>query len=139
MSDNNGSTGKRTCATCACALLVKHPIELNVTQLVCRKNGLMLASQQVEGPGGKVMVQTGLTYPPTRADSVCFNDWRPIGVQPGDKWRQEAMIRALGPVFMDAAQKANLPPELVTALQACLADSDAAWSMLAAPPDTQKN
>ena len=49
------------------------------------------------------------------------------------------MIRALGPVFMDAAQKANLPPELVTALQACLADSDAAWSMLAAPPDTQKN
>ena len=66
MSDNNGSTGKRTCATCACALLVKHPIELNVTQLVCRKNGLMLASQQVAGPGGKVMVQTGLTYPPTR-------------------------------------------------------------------------
>ena len=94
----------------------------------------------MQQPVGRGQVQMFLSYPPTDPQAVCFNDWRPLGVKPGDKWRTEAMLRGLGPVFLAALTGAkDIPPQLVTAITACLADSDVAVAAFGAPPDAQKN
>jgi len=72
----------RRCENCACAVLVKHPVELNRTQLLCRKEPPMIVHQEAE-VGGQRMRAMQLTYRPTSAELVCFDGWRPIGTLPG--------------------------------------------------------
>jgi hypothetical protein len=61
---------------------MKHPQLLNQEQMVCRRNGMMLANIQTMGPKGPT-AQQGLMYALTAPDAVCFDGWRPKYRKPG--------------------------------------------------------
>lgn len=121
----------RTCATCACAQEIKHPVEVGRSQLVCRKDGLMVIQAAGRAPG--------LSYPPTDPGAVCFRDWRPIGALPGDNWRNEAMFRALAPLLETALKQTGINAKLATDIGRAMCDSAVAAGMFATPPDREKN
>ncbi len=60
----------RTCATCACSIMQTNPNDVNHKQLFCQRNT----------PGYHIPVMAGLR---------CFDGWRPIGLEPGDKWNPD--------------------------------------------------
>lgn len=73
----------RTCETCACSLLMKHPQHINESVMMCRRNPPLFVQQNVRTEAG-MATQQALTYPPTSKDLTCFDGWRPIGTQPGE-------------------------------------------------------
>lgn len=90
----------RTCGNCACFFQMPHPFnELEKTP-VCRRNQAMLAQAEGQMPrmrlGHPVMDKEGKplmekvtkqiwVYPATHEGSVCFDGWRPIGMEPGER------------------------------------------------------
>lgn len=122
---------ERTCANCGCAAEIKHPVEVGRSQWVCRKNGLFVIDVPNRGPM--------LTYPPTTTEGTCFNDWRPLGTRPGDRWRMEAMLRKIRPIFTEALKQSGAPPATLDLLAQAMADSDEDAAAFDIPPDAQKN
>jgi hypothetical protein len=88
---------ERTCANCACYIEVTlSPVA--PAQPQCRRNGPVPAQIRVERPVmrlGKVLmdkedkpvmtatVENVFLHAPTHPTFVCFDGWRPQGVQPG--------------------------------------------------------
>lgn len=85
MEDQPQPAEVRSCANCACAFEAKHPTLINRTQLLCRLRPPMLITQQGQDEHGRRISEVSLTYAPTAPDLVCFDGWRPIGVEPGQK------------------------------------------------------
>lgn len=90
--------GIRTCATCACSHAMKHPQLLNQTQMVCRRNGLMLATMNVQTADGP-RPQQGLMYALTQPEAVCFDGWRSIGTLPGDTQQLHSFKEVMNRVY----------------------------------------
>lgn len=95
----------RTCATCACYHLQTSPVDPNMRQGFCRLNPPMHARGKVEVPrldinknvvmgrDGQPIMETQekdfYIYPPTLPELTCFAHWRPLELQPGDKWNPD--------------------------------------------------
>ncbi len=95
----------RTCATCACGMWQTNPNDPNHKQLFCQRNppGYHIAKIEVprmkdgmpvmsprKGEEHKPLTdqkdQAIYVYPPVMPELRCFDGWRPIGLEPGDKW-----------------------------------------------------
>ena len=72
----------RTCATCACSLVVKHPQLVTKEQMICRRDGPFVIRQKLLTDHGPVE-QMGLSFALTSPELVCFDGWRPLGTPPG--------------------------------------------------------
>ncbi len=96
----------RTCATCACSIMQTNPNDVNHKQLFCQRNtpGYHIAKievprldkegKQMLSPRGNLALtdtvdQPVFVYPPVMAGLRCFDGWRPIGLEPGDKWNPD--------------------------------------------------
>lgn len=90
----------RTCANCACAFLMKHPVNINQTQLLCRRNPPFVVQQRTEAG-----VQNGISQPPTNPDVVCFDGWRPIGTEPGEQWEMKARLQNVANIMKTAIKE----------------------------------
>lgn len=95
------STQPRLCMNCACHLIqenTQNPLE---KQFFCRRDTPMAQQMRVERPvirdgrpvmnksNGKPMTEAGVEiiylYKPTLANLVCFDGWRPMEYQPGER------------------------------------------------------
>ena len=94
----------RTCATCACSKIQKHPQLANVEQIFCRRDPINAAKVRVERaminsktkepmferdgktPRTEIVEELGYMHRPVIATETCFDGWRPLGTLPGDKW-----------------------------------------------------
>jgi hypothetical protein len=124
----------RTCANCACCLVIENPTNPMEKQSFCRRNGAMHGEMRIDVPrkdragniingrdGKPIMEQAKQSvylYPPTQPALVCFDGWRPMGTQPGDmsyktaneadkmmeRW-QEGMRRLQEDLVMEAAER----------------------------------
>lgn len=90
----------RTCANCACMLLMKHPVHINQTQMICRRNPPVVVQQRTEAG-----VQVGITQPPTSAEAVCFDGWRPIDTDPGEQWETKARLQNIANIMKSAVRE----------------------------------
>lgn len=91
----------RTCANCACSAVQKDQTNPLQSQMFCRRETPFAQKMRVDRPvirdGKPVMMRDGKTplvqateeimfmYRPTLPGLVCFDGWRPMGTQPGDK------------------------------------------------------
>jgi hypothetical protein len=87
MAEDTTPTPERTCANCACAIIAKHPQEINRTQLLCRKGPPIMLRQTGTLASGEQFSGMTITYAPTSPELVCFDGWRPLGTLPGDPLR----------------------------------------------------
>lgn len=92
----------RSCANCACSHTMDHP--QFGKQLFCRRDPANAQEFNVQQPiirngqpvmdkrdPTKPMMSSGRAlfylYKPTLPALMCFDGWRPIGTQPGEKWQ----------------------------------------------------
>ena len=91
----------RTCANCACHSIQENKENPLESQMFCQKDPPMAQKMRVDMPqmrdGKVVMMKDGKTpitrqveqifymYKPTMGNLVCFDGWRPMGTQPGQR------------------------------------------------------
>lgn len=119
---------ERTCANCACFHHVPNPVSPSQNQGMCRLNPpqhkrvrvevpRMRLGQSVMGKDGKPVMEIGeadaLFYAPMTAEMVCFDGWRPIGTEPGERWELKRETGELMARFNDAMQWLSQPMEIL--------------------------
>lgn len=105
MIESKTGIAHKVCATCACAArmlpdgTVMASDDTNAAaQLVCRRSppgARYVAAEEPIHRNGEVLTDRDgrvrtrpvqklqIGYPPTAADAVCWDGWRPIGTEPG--------------------------------------------------------
>lgn len=98
---NFDNIGPRNCGNCACSAMQPNHINPLEKQMFCRRNPPMAQElavdvQQVRD-GKPQFARDGKTpithrekkmfylFPPTMAELVCFDGWRPLGTEPGQR------------------------------------------------------
>lgn len=144
--------GERRCSNCACFYELANANPLEPAQAFCAREPAGCTPARMEVPrldpeGRPVMSRLDPKKPmtdavegfvfahrPTQPNLVCFDGWRPRAAAPGERLadvRQRELVAAAGPMLVEAAKAARLPPELIALLTATIASEAPA----AAPPE----
>ncbi len=99
--DMDSDLSIRTCASCACHSVIEDKANPLQTQMFCRRDPPMAQQMRVDRPvirdGKPVMQRDGKTplmqpaveiaymFKPTLSTLVCFDGWRPLGTDPGQR------------------------------------------------------
>jgi len=124
-------TMERCCQNCACYMEVKNPANQLQSQGFCRRDPPGAERVRVQVPrlnsdgktpaidrqGRPVMEtreQMAYVYRLSARNFTCFDGWRPLGTEPGDKWQSRFVLEKAEPAVR------ALSPELAEALEALL-------------------
>jgi|ERR1700677_216605 len=114
----------RNCANCACHDIQKSSLNPLENQMFCRRDPPTAQMMRVDQPrmrdGKVVMMKDGKTpltetvqtlvymHRPTLASLVCFNGWRPLHTEPGQRTIDDGMMGAMKRLYADMmAQQAE--------------------------------
>lgn len=136
----------RSCLTCACHHVQENQLNKMEKQSFCRRNPPTAAKMRGERPqmlhGQPRFMKDGKTpimetydavlylYAPVMENLVCYDGWRPIGTEPGERANTElsdSLTRGMVRLFKDMMADASLDAE------------SAALRDLPVDPDAQKN
>lgn|SRR5487761_431942 len=139
--------GARRCSNCACYYSIPEPANPLQSQGFCAKEPpvssmVRLELPQLDKEGHPVMSRLdpkkpatrteegiGFAHKPTAADLVCFDGWRPLSAQPGERFpdvRQRERLAALVPVLTQAAINAGLHQEFIAMVAEALKEPQTA-------------
>jgi hypothetical protein len=106
---------ERTCANCACSILQKNAQLGNIEHMFCRKDPINAGKARFERPqmvNGEVRIDKrtqkpimetyedlAFMYRPVIKSATCFDGWRPIGTEPGDKFQNAPLDKMMAPLM----------------------------------------